>query len=132
MRIPDDYTEWNVEEQSDRSDSVLSFWKQMLALRKDLDNDLVSYRADNQDELRHQIYGSFELLFPDDERIFAYLRAGSILVLLNFSEEVVAVRAGGYQLAKVLVATRSDAAVADNGVIVLQPYSGIVHTIVWQ
>jgi hypothetical protein len=104
----------------------------MLALRKDLDNDLVSYRADNQDELRHQIYGSFELLFPDDERIFAYLRAGSILVLLNFSEEVVEVQAGGYQLAKALVATRSDAAVADNGVIVLQPYSGIVHSIVGQ
>lgn len=132
MRIPNDYTEWNVEEQSNRSGSVLSFWKQMLALRKDLDNDLVSYRADNQDELKHQIYGSFELLFPDDERIFAYLRAGSILVLLNFSEEVVEVQAGEYQLAKVLVATRSDAAVADNGVIVLQPYSGIVHSIIGQ
>lgn len=37
-----------------------------------------------------EIYGSFELLSPDDEQVFAYYRADqTILVILNFSEEPV-------------------------------------------
>lgn len=34
MRVHDDYREWNVAKQKDDSDSVLSFWKAMIAFRK--------------------------------------------------------------------------------------------------
>jgi oligo-1,6-glucosidase len=34
MRSHDDYPEWNVSKQKDDPDSVLSFWKAMLAFRK--------------------------------------------------------------------------------------------------
>jgi glycosidase len=42
MRIPDDYKTWNVSEQINDSSSVLSFWKQVLALRKQYEDDLVN------------------------------------------------------------------------------------------
>ena len=34
MRVHDDYREWNVAKQTNDPDSVLSFWKKMLAFRK--------------------------------------------------------------------------------------------------
>lgn len=36
-----------------------------------------------------KIYGSFELLSEDDPNVFAYIRAGAILVVLNFSDKAV-------------------------------------------
>lgn len=42
MRIPEDYHTCNVADQMERPDSVLAFWKQMLALRKEREHDLVS------------------------------------------------------------------------------------------
>jgi oligo-1,6-glucosidase len=34
MKVHDDHTEWNVASQKDSPESVLSFWKDMLAFRK--------------------------------------------------------------------------------------------------
>jgi alpha-glucosidase len=42
MRIPDDYKSWNVANQIDDPSSVLSFWKEMLAKRKQYEDELVS------------------------------------------------------------------------------------------
>lgn len=42
MRIPDDYRTCNVARQEKQSNSVLSFWKNMLALRKEREDELVS------------------------------------------------------------------------------------------
>jgi oligo-1,6-glucosidase len=45
MRIPDDFTTWNVANQIEDPTSVLMFWKQMLAFRKQCEDDLVKSSA---------------------------------------------------------------------------------------
>lgn len=74
MRIPDDYLICNAADQVRQPDSTFAFWRDMFALRKERD-DLV--------------YGSFEHLDAENERIFAYVRAGTFLVVLNFSSDIV-------------------------------------------
>ena len=78
MRVNDGYKEVNAEKQaSDAGDdlSVWQFWQRGLANRKE-----------HKDVF---IYGDFEVLGPESEEIFAYLRkgkqGGSWIVLLNFS-----------------------------------------------
>ncbi|ORY23124.1 alpha-glucosidase [Naematelia encephala] len=75
MRVHDDYREWNVATQKSDSNSVLSFWKRMLAFRK---------------KYLSCTYGIYTLLSPDDEKIYAYTKdykEERSLVLLNFSKK---------------------------------------------
>ncbi|TKA43122.1 hypothetical protein B0A54_06070 [Friedmanniomyces endolithicus] len=77
MRVHDDYRDWNVAKQIEDPDSVLSFWKRMLAFRK---------------EHLSCTYGYYTLLSPDDEKVFAYVKEYEderMLVLLNFTKEAV-------------------------------------------
>jgi glycosidase len=78
MTINPDYESWNVESQQQDPTSILTFWKESLALRKRL-SDLF-------------IYGSFEMLPEVDisDAVVAYKRAThqpseEALVFLNFS-----------------------------------------------
>jgi len=69
------YPEINAEQAMDDLDSVWHYYRRLIALRKD-----------------HpvMIYGEYELLLPDHERIYAYTRtldAEQLLVVLNFAEE---------------------------------------------
>ncbi|RYP89298.1 hypothetical protein DL769_000132 [Monosporascus sp. CRB-8-3] len=82
MRVHDDYREVNAEKQKGDPNSVLSFYKRVLRLRKEY-QDLF-------------VFGSFKLLAAEDEALFAYVKespaaegtAGrKALVLLNFSRE---------------------------------------------
>ncbi len=68
------YTSINAKAEEADPESVLHFYKKLLRLRKG--NETI-------------IYGSYELLLPEDEHIFAYIRKGEkeeLLVLCNFSE----------------------------------------------
>jgi len=69
---------WNVQDQIDSPNSVLSFWRSVLSLRKD-------------PNLRALVYGNFNLLSPQDEKVFAHVRnlegQNSVLVVLNFSDQ---------------------------------------------
>jgi hypothetical protein len=42
MRIPDDYRQCNAAEQVIRADSTWAFWRDMLALRRSREDELVS------------------------------------------------------------------------------------------
>lgn len=129
MRIPDDYTTCNVAVEENSSDSVLSFWKEMLALRKEREDQLVCPpHLSIVNILNRQIYGSFELLSPDDERVFAYYRADrTILVILNFSEEVVDYKSPvDLSSATVIKSTEDGAVEAQDGQVQIQPYSGSI------
>ncbi|KAF8164265.1 glycoside hydrolase family 13 protein [Mycena galopus ATCC 62051] len=73
MRVNDDYTKWNAANQLADPQSVHSFWKRALKIRK---------------ENRVLIYGDFIDLSPDNEEIFAYVRSyrgQRALVMLNFT-----------------------------------------------
>lgn len=76
MRVHDDYPEVNAAKQASDPSSVLTFYKQMLHLRKE-HGDVF-------------IHGAFRLVEPDDERVFSYVKtsangAREALVILNFT-----------------------------------------------
>ena len=100
MRVNDDYETWNVAAESQDAESVLSFWKQALHLRKTNDVFVRSRRAIvkeemNTDSRSHlQIYGDFELVAPEHDQLFAYTRkleGVTALVLMNFSTTDIAI-----------------------------------------
>ncbi|KAH7884182.1 glycoside hydrolase family 13 protein [Phlebopus sp. FC_14] len=87
MRVNDDYPSWNAAAQMSDRESVLAFWKRAIEVRKGCDV---------------LIYGDFQLLLPEHDRVFAYVRtlgSARALVLMNFGEEQVRVDVGGGALA---------------------------------
>ncbi|KAI5829976.1 glycoside hydrolase family 13 protein [Schizophyllum commune Tattone D] len=75
MRVNDDYPSWNAEKQISDPNSVRSFWRKLLELRK---------------EKPILIYGDFKLLFEDSEDVFAFQRSlgnATALVYLNFRDK---------------------------------------------
>lgn len=75
MRVNEDYENWNAESQGHDADSVRTFWKDLLRIRKE--NSLL-------------IAGSFEELHHDHPQVFAWVRRlnGQLaLTVLNFSSE---------------------------------------------
>lgn len=80
MRVNTSTAEINVEQQRASKDSVLSFWKQMLATRKASSETL--------------IHGDFELVDEGNEKVFSFLKhgqTGSALVMCNFSSSAIKV-----------------------------------------
>lgn len=69
------YTKVNAKEQMEREDSVFHYYKKLIALRK---------------EYPIIVYGSYELLLPDSEELYVYVRKleeRQLLVICNFSEK---------------------------------------------
>lgn len=77
IRVNDNYATINVADQVRRPDSVLTFWKRMIAMRRQFRNPLV--------------YGDFEVLDKENEQTLSYLkshgRGEHMLVTLNFTGE---------------------------------------------
>ncbi|WP_458353953.1 glycoside hydrolase family 13 protein [Peribacillus frigoritolerans] len=75
IKVNPNFPEINAEKAYNDPNSIFHFYKRLIQLRKE--HDIV-------------VYGRFELLMPDDERIFAYTRSleeEKLLVLCNFKEE---------------------------------------------
>ncbi|MCP3741339.1 glycoside hydrolase family 13 protein [Rossellomorea sp. BNER] len=75
MKVNPNYKEINVEAQEKQADSILSFYKKLIQLKKN-----------------HEVftYGQYELLLPKDKQIFAYTRTDDfekMLVVTNLSKE---------------------------------------------
>ena len=78
LRENPNYREINVQEQEEREDSVLSYYKELIALRKD-----PAYKETI-------VYGGFEPVADCGHNVIAYLRTGEdqkILVAANFNLE---------------------------------------------
>jgi alpha-glucosidase len=76
MRVHDNYTEVNVAAQEKDPKSVLSFWKEVIKLRREYADVLV--------------HGQFELYEYEDLNTFTYVkdyRGKKVLVVLNFSND---------------------------------------------
>ena len=104
------YREINVEEQLRREDSVLSYYKELIALRKD-----PAYKETI-------VYGGFEPVPDCGHNVIAYLRTGeeqTILVAANFNleEREIALPAApdkkNCEAAKILLANEGEPAAAD-------------------
>ncbi|MBM7094821.1 alpha-glucosidase [Bacillus sp. H-16] len=77
MKMNPNYTEVNVEDQKEDPESVYEYYKNLIRLRK------------NHDVL---LYGSYDILLPDHENLFAYTRTlngETVLVVTNMSGEQV-------------------------------------------
>jgi glycosidase len=80
LRLEDDYAAWSAEAEEKNPSSVLSYYKKAIKIRKTQPNEDVI------------LYGAFEPLYKDDERLFAYQRKGKgiiLTVVANFSDDVV-------------------------------------------
>lgn len=75
MRANDNYPEVNVEREAQDSNSILSFWKQMLVLRKEHSNTFV--------------HGIFTILDKENNSTFVFEKKGTngkAIVALNFTD----------------------------------------------
>lgn len=75
IAVNPNYKEINAEEQMSREDSVFHYYQKLIALRKS--RDII-------------VHGSYELLLPEDERLYVYKRKlgeQELLVVCSFSEE---------------------------------------------
>ena len=104
LKVNPNYQEINVAEQQGREDSVLNYYKQLLALRKSPEWSEVF------------TYGRFVPVLEDEENIFAYERRGedrSALVVANFglSDREVLLPSGAGE--KVLLSNLADVKLAD-------------------
>ena len=117
MTINKDHKEWNVASQVDDSNSILSFWKRILSIRKQ-DPDLF-------------VYGSYQAL-PESqtgEMVLGYERechetGRRLLVFLNFSEVEQKVQVRLNQDWRVVISNQS--ATATGSEVVLQPFGAVV------
>ena len=110
LALNPNYNKINVADQLKREDSVFHYYQKLIKLRK---------------EYEIIVYGKYELLLPDDEHIFAYVRTlgnQKLLVVCNFSKTEQKFDFGGYENAKVLI-SNYDGNISEKAT--LKPYSAI-------
>lgn len=113
MRVNPNYEDINAEEQIKREDSVFSYYKELIRLRKE--KEII-------------VYGHYELLMPEDENLFVYTRSldnEKLLVICNFTEEeTVFSMPDEFTGKKVLVGNYKEQEAAPS--IRLRPYEALV------
>lgn len=109
----------NVSHQEKDPGSVLSFFKRMVAIRK---NHLVL------------VYGQYQLLLEDHEKVYIYLRSlgkDRCLIILSFSEdkETVEVDPDLFQSARLLISNAPESApeLKSDHIFELRPYQSLVY-----
>lgn len=105
------YKKINVADQLKRDNSVFHYYQKLIKLRK---------------EYEIIVYGKYELLLPDDENIYAYVRTlgnQKLLTVCNFSKAEQRFDCCGYENAKVLI-SNYDRDVREDGT--LKPYETAV------
>lgn len=111
IAVNPNYKKINVEDQLKREDSVFNYYKKLIRLRKE--NEII-------------VYGNYELLLPEDENIFAYVRSldgKKLLTVCNFSKSEQKFDFQGYENAEVLISNYNRDAREDG---ILKPYEATV------
>ena len=110
LALNPNYNKINVADQLKREDSVFHYYQKLIKLRR---------------EYEIIVYGKYELLLPDDEHIFAYVRTlgnQKLLVVCNFSKTEQKFNFSGYENAKILI-SNYDGNISEKAT--LKPYSAI-------
>ncbi|RRJ24647.1 alpha-glucosidase [Lachnoanaerobaculum gingivalis] len=111
IAVNPNYKKINVADQLKREDSVFNYYEKLIRLRKE--NEII-------------VYGNYELLLPEDENIFAYVRTldnQKLLVVCNFSKAEQKFDFSDYENAKVLI-SNYNRDVREDGI--LKPYEATV------
>lgn len=114
LKVNPNYTDINAAAQQDDPDSVRSFYKQLIALRK------------NPEYKETVVYGALEPVWEEQHNLMAYYRKGdkTLLVIGNYQKEEQAVTLpSAYK--KVLLNNYSDIAQTDN-TIQLHGYQAVI------
>ncbi|MDO5408641.1 MAG: alpha-glucosidase [Eubacteriales bacterium] len=114
IRENPNYVDINVKEQMGRKDSVYTFYRELIALRRE--SDLIQY-------------GTYHLLLPEDENLFVYRReldGEKLLTVCNFTdrEQTFTWQEGWGTEGQVLIANYADNRKPTHGT--LRPYEAIV------
>lgn len=119
MTVNPNYPDINAAAQITDPLSVLSYYRQVIALRH---------------ELPVVVHGDFTMLLPDDERVYAFTRRLDnieLLTLANFSSDIVPVnlpRAPSWDRAELLLANYLDRADLREVPVTLRAWEARVHT----
>ena len=111
IAVNPNYKKINVADQLKREDSVFHYYQKLIRLSQE--NVIL-------------LYGNYELLLPEDENIFAYIRTldnQKLLVVCNFSKSEQKFDFSGYENAKVLISNYNRDARKDG---ILKPYEATV------
>lgn len=115
-RINPNYTEINAEEALENADSIFHYYKKLIRLRKE--NPIL-------------IYGRFELLSPEDEHVFAYIRewkGKKWLVACNFYEDPAEFGYSGK--GRVILSNYEQDSTARLEQMILRPYEAAIYEII--
>ncbi len=119
MMVNPNYTEVNVEQQQGDPDSILNFYKKIIAYRKG--NDVIRY-------------GTFEEYYPKSNKIFCYERnynGKRLFIVASFSDKSVSFKLPkGYSFknSKLVLNNYDDAPVALSS-YVLRPYEAVAYEV---
>ena len=78
------------------------------------------------------VYGSYELLLPNHEQIYAYTReleGGKVLVMLNFSSKAATVKIPVQEKLQELLINNYDQISIKDGVLSLEPYQAFIYSL---
>lgn len=118
MKVNPNYTEINVEKQEQDENSVLNFYKKMIALKKS--NEVFTY-------------GTYDLILEDDKQIYAYTRTlgeEKVVVITNLSKEAAAFESTlTLNTQNLLLANKEVAAHEDVTSFTLQPYEARIYRV---
>lgn len=114
IMVNPDYKKINAREQLAREDSVFHYFQELIRLRRE--HEIV-------------VYGTYDLLLPESEEIYAYTRAlGSerILIVCNFSSKTVPfVLPEGFGAGAVWIRNYADLLIGE-GIMTMRPYEAVV------
>ena len=116
LPVNDDYREVNVARERAQSPSVLSYYRRLIALRR---------------ETPALVTGAYDLAYPDDDQLFVYTRTGEdrrVVVAINLSPDPRSVALDGVDgSASLLVGNYGDVSEADDGLVDLRPYEARLY-----
>lgn len=116
IMVNPNYKEINALEQMEREDSVFNYYKKLIRLRKE--NPVI-------------VYGSYDLIFPESEAIFAYTRTldkEKLLVLCNYSDTEQYVERPELFAESRCMLSNCDIQTQEN-MVILPPYAAAVYYI---
>ncbi|TYS46877.1 glycoside hydrolase family 13 protein [Bacillus infantis] len=115
MKVNSNYTDINVEKQEKDEESILSFYKKMISLKKA--NEVFTY-------------GQYDLLLEDDKQIYAYTRTSEddqVIVITNLSAKEAVFTSGLALKPENLLLNNYPAADEEGESVVLKPYEARVY-----
>lgn len=114
LKVNPNYTEVNVAEQENRPNSELNYFRKLIKLRK---SELTL------------VYGSYTLLYPEHESLYAYTRQlddKTLLVLLNFKANAITCDKPNDMVFKKLLIDNCDNFELNDAMIKLEPFQAVI------